>query len=144
MVFLCLTTEAYIHCMENFLQLNFYAAVILSCCNKSLLHIFIGCLIAIRVTQTPIQRISCSSLVTKNGDFGSPLQTNAANDLVLHINQGGPYVPLSLLLECHHYGKSFKLHGLKLILLYYLAHIASVLVLYHFWWLVPVFLVYGW
>ena len=54
------------------------------------------------------------------------------------MNQEGPSVPLSELSECHYHGKCVKLYGLKLILFYYLAHIASVLVLSHFWWLVPV------
>ena len=45
---------------------------------------------------------------------------------------------LSRIYECHYNGKRVKLHGLKLILLYYLAHIASVLVLSNFWWSVPV------
>ena len=47
--------------------------------------------------------------------------------------------------ECHYHGKCVKLHGLELILLYYLAHIASVLVIYHFWLLVAIFsVVYRW
>ena len=40
MVMLFLTTEVYIHCFATYLQLHFYAAVILSCCNQILLQIF--------------------------------------------------------------------------------------------------------
>ena len=74
----------------------------------------------------------------KNGDYGSPIQTNAANDYVLHIYQEGTYVTFLGMSECHYNGKCVKLHGLKLILFYYLANLASVLILSHFWWSVPV------
>ena len=54
------------------------------------------------------------------------------------MQQEGPSITISGLSECHYNGKCVKLIGLKLILLYYLTHITSVLALSHFWWLVPV------
>ena len=40
MVLLCLTVEAEINHFVNTLKINFFAAVILSCCNQSLLQVF--------------------------------------------------------------------------------------------------------
>ena len=61
------------------------------------------------------------------------------------MQQEVPSITLSGLSECHYNGKCDKLIGLKLILLYYLTHITSVLALSHFWWLVPVFyFLYRW
>ena len=61
------------------------------------------------------------------------------------MHKEGPSITLSGLYECHYNGKCVKLIGLKLILLYYLAHITSVLALSQFWRLVPVFsLLYRW
>ena len=61
------------------------------------------------------------------------------------MHQEGNSVPFLGLSVCPYYGKCVKLHTLKCILLYYLAHIASIIVLYHFWWLVHVFsMVYIW
>ena len=55
------------------------------------------------------------------------------------------FVPIYGLNECHYHGKCVKLHGLILILLYYLAHVASVLILSHFWCLIHVLsTVYRW
>ena len=48
------------------------------------------------------------------------------------MQQEGTSVSLLGLSEYYYHGKCVKLHYLKLILLYYLAHIASVLILYHF------------
>ena len=55
------------------------------------------------------------------------------------MKEGGTSITLSGISECHYNGKCVKLHGLKLILLYYLAHIDSVIILSHFLWLVHVF-----
>ena len=65
MVFLWLTTEVYINRLSDSLQLHFYAAVILYCCNYILLQMFSGCLIAFGVRYTSSQTISCSSLLKK-------------------------------------------------------------------------------
>ena len=59
-------------------------------------------------------------IVEKNGDSVSPLQTGYINDWVVNLQVKGPSVTLSVLSECHHHVKIVKLHGLKLILLYYL------------------------
>ena len=123
---------------------NLLATPFLCCCHLIFLQPepttdFFGYLIAFGVRQISNQTISCNLLLKKNGDVGSPLQTDASNDPVLHMQQEGPSVPLSGLSECHYNGKCVKLHGFKLILLYYLAHIASVIFLSHVWWLVPVF-----
>ena len=54
------------------------------------------------------------------------------------MQQEGTYVPLSELSECHYNGKCVKIHGLRLILLYYFANISSVIILSQFGWLVHV------
>ena len=118
---------------------NLLATPFLCCCHLIFLQpeppkAFFGYLIAFGVRQISNQTISCNSLLKKNGDVGSPLQTDAANDQVLHIKEEGTYVPLSGMYECHYHTEC-----VKLILLYYLAHIFPVLVLSNFLWLVSVF-----
>ena len=55
------------------------------------------------------------------------------------MKQEVPYGPLSGLSEFHYHEKCVKLHGLKIILLYYLVHIDYVIVLSQFWFSVPFF-----
>ena len=144
-VLLCLTKEVYNNYFATSLKLHFYAAVVLSCCNHSLLQIVLGALLILECNTHQFRQYHEDFCWQENGDGFSPLQTNAANDKVLHMKQEVPSITLSGLSECQYNGKCVKLIGWKLILLYYLIHITSALALSHFWWLVPVFsFMYRW
>ena len=94
MVLLCLTIEMDITRFATHLQLHFFAVVILSCFNQSLLQIFphknrsfshyqggAGALSILEHENKLIQKISFSSLlIKKNGDKGYPYQTVASRD----------------------------------------------------------------
>ena len=139
MVFLCLTIEVYINCFANSLQLQFYSALILYWYNQNLLQIFLCDLLLLECNKHQSSQYPAAHCWQKSGDDCSTIQTDADNDWVLYMKQKGPSVPLSGLYEFHYHGKCVKLNGWKIIFLYYLAHISSVLLLFHFWWRVTVF-----
>ena len=73
MLLLCLKTEVCINSFSNSLKLHFYAAVILSCCNQSLLQIVLGALFLLECKKHQSRLYPEARCKRINGYGGGPL-----------------------------------------------------------------------
>ena len=144
---LYLTTEVDISWFATYLQLHFFPVVMLSCCNQSSLQIFLQGLYIFTVPKWATLSLSeCDKHQARWYPASRCLWKIVVVALlfkwvslmirfIIWVKKGLILLFWYFLnLTSFYRGKFVKNHSLKLILWYFLAHIAYVLDLSHFWW----------